>query len=83
MWYHQQLTKRAVATKIRRQQIVLAGNRTLKIYGTLTCCSGKRMQPASRVFFHSEAEALEMGYRPCGHCMVEKYREWIYSTHRK
>ena len=56
--------------------IVLGGNKKLKIYGLLNCKSGKRMQKQNRVFFSSENEAKELGYRPCGNCMREKYKEW-------
>ncbi|WP_255400714.1 Ada metal-binding domain-containing protein [Siphonobacter sp. SORGH_AS_0500] len=48
----------------------------LKIYGDLGCSSGKRMRKENRVFFHSEAEALQHYYRPCGHCLKEKYKAW-------
>jgi len=52
------------------------GNAHLKIYGTLQCTSGKRMMCETRVFFVSEEEALALGFRPCGHCMREKYKAW-------
>jgi methylphosphotriester-DNA--protein-cysteine methyltransferase len=57
-------------------QIAFAGNRVLKIYGHLYCSSGKRMLIQNRVFFVSEAEAISMGYRPCGHCMQQAYKNW-------
>lgn len=56
--------------------VTLGGNSKLHIYGTLTCSSGKRMKIKNRVFFTSEAEALVHLYRPCGHCMREKYLTW-------
>lgn len=49
--------------------LTLAGNRKLKIYGLLTCGSGKRMKKENRVFFVNEREARRAGYRPCGNCM--------------
>lgn len=55
---------------------MFAGNRKLKIYGTLQCDSGKRMKWAKRVFFTSEKEAIEKGYRSCGHCMKVAYNNW-------
>jgi Metal binding domain of Ada len=61
---------------IRQMKIVLGGNRKLKIYGTLQCSSGKRMLRENRVFFSSEAEAIAAGFRPCGHCMKDKYHQW-------
>jgi methylphosphotriester-DNA--protein-cysteine methyltransferase len=56
--------------------IKLAGNRKLKIYGTLNCSSGKRIKTKNRLFFESETEATSAGYRPCGHCMKEAYQKW-------
>ncbi len=53
---------------ISSKEIQLAGNRKLRIYGTLTCSSGKRMKKENRVFFSSEEEAIEMGYRCCRNC---------------
>jgi hypothetical protein len=61
---------------INRQQVSLGGNSKLKIYGTMQCAPGKRMKVENRVFFASEAEAIQLGYRPCGHCMSVKYKEW-------
>jgi methylphosphotriester-DNA--protein-cysteine methyltransferase len=62
--------------KIRSGQITLGGYRKKKIYGTLRCSSGKRMKTANRVFFKDEEEAVSYGYRPCAHCMPEKYKYW-------
>lgn len=58
-------------------EIQLAGNAKLKIYGTLSCGSGKRMKAQNRVFFISETEAIEKGYRACGHCMCKAYKKWL------
>jgi hypothetical protein len=63
--------------------ITLGGNKKLKIYGTLNCTSGKRMKAENRVFFVSKIEAGEYGYRPCGHCMREKYQIWKQSQQQK
>lgn len=62
--------------KIRQQIIRFGGNRKLKIYGTLSCAAGKKMKRENRVFFTSEQEAVGHGFRPCGHCMKEKYQKW-------
>ncbi|HNP76305.1 MAG: Ada metal-binding domain-containing protein [Cyclobacteriaceae bacterium] len=62
---------------IRAHTIILAGNQSLKIYGTLRCRSGKRMKRTNRVFFKKETEALREGFRPCGHCMRRLYSNWI------
>jgi methylphosphotriester-DNA--protein-cysteine methyltransferase len=60
----------------------LGGNRRLKIYGRLDCPSAlraiKRGGPYARhrVFFADEASAIAAGFRPCGICMREAYRQW-------
>ena len=77
---HIDIKPSALHKKIRRKEILFAGNKQLKIYGTLKCNSGKRMKKENRVFFSSVDEALLIGYRPCGHCMKEKYAEWKLSN---
>lgn len=64
---------------IRSGKITLAGNQSLKIYGLLSCSSGKRMKKENRVFFKTEREAQQLGYRPCGTCMKNKYKDWAAS----
>jgi methylphosphotriester-DNA--protein-cysteine methyltransferase len=66
---HDDLTKSELLMLIQQGAITLAGNRRLKIYGKLTCASGRRMKKENRVFFKNTAEALENGFRPCGNCM--------------
>ena len=61
---------------IKAGEIVLAGNVRLRIYGKLHCNSGKRMLRKNRVFFHSTADAIENGFRPCGHCLKTEWAEW-------
>ena len=61
---------------INKGDIQLAGNGKLKIYGSLSCASGRRMKMSNRVFFNSEEEAKSSGYRPCGHCMRGAYQQW-------
>jgi methylphosphotriester-DNA--protein-cysteine methyltransferase len=73
---HKNTGKAALHGKIRRKEIQRAGNRRLKIYGTLHCASGRRMKRENRVFFTSAAEAVAHGYRPCGHCMRNEYRQY-------
>lgn len=68
--------KRRLVAQIHQQFITLAGNRALKIYGTLRCRSGKRMKDTNRVFFINEQEARKNGYRPCAHCMHKTYLLW-------
>lgn len=61
---------------INKGEVQCGGNKKLKIYGTLSCASGKRMKVQNRVFFQSEQEAIEMSYRPCAHCMRQAYILW-------
>ena len=76
MLLHSQINPIELRSNIRQKKIILGGNRKLKIYGTLSCTTGKRMKRENRVFFTSEKDALQNGYRPCGHCMKEKYKHW-------
>ncbi len=64
----------------------LGGNSKLKIYGRLDCPSALstiQRFPGSyerhRVFFADEKTALAAGYRPCGNCMRQKYREYMHN----
>jgi methylphosphotriester-DNA--protein-cysteine methyltransferase len=76
MMRHSTISDAALKKQIRNATIRFGGNERLKIYGTLHCRSGKRMKRDNRVFFGSEKEAVQAGYRPCGHCMKEKYDKW-------
>lgn len=67
---------RALRGLIDTGKVTFSGNKKLKIYGKFNCKSGRRMKIWNRVFFSSEAEAVEAGYRPCGHCMGNIYRQW-------
>jgi methylphosphotriester-DNA--protein-cysteine methyltransferase len=67
---------KAIQALIRKGGITLGGYKKAKIYGLLSCSSGKRMRVENRVFFKDEGEALANGYRPCGHCMKNKYAAW-------
>lgn len=67
---------RMLAALICAGEICFGGNGRLKIYGQLTCPSGKRLKAQNRVFFKNEEEALRHGYRPCGRCMSKEYQEW-------
>ncbi|NOT91267.1 Ada metal-binding domain-containing protein [Ferruginibacter sp.] len=73
---HNEINAVILRSKIRKKEIILAGNGKLKIYGSLSCQSGKRMHKQNRIFFESENSAGKNGYRPCGHCMKEKYKNW-------
>ncbi|MCI5050668.1 MAG: hypothetical protein MRY32_10155 [Rickettsiales bacterium] len=74
---HSSISDSELRAKIRDHSIQCGGNVNLKIYGTLACKSGKRMKRGNRVFFENETEAIEHGYRPCGNCMNDQYKEWI------
>lgn len=73
---HVDISYRDLKAMIRHQEIRSGGNQKLKIFGTLHCMSGKRMKRENRVFFSSETEAIEKGFRPCGHCLRDKYQKW-------
>ena len=76
MIQHSEIADAELRSQIKHKNIVLGGNSNLKIYGTLQCKSGKRLKKTNRVFFSSEKEAIEMGYRPCGHCLKSAYQEY-------
>jgi len=73
---HWELSDVALRREIRNGNILFAGNRKLKIYGLLHCKSGKKMKRENRVFFSTEKEAVQYGFRPCGHCMKSDYKKW-------
>ena len=73
---HNDISDPEVRKRIRAKTIVIAGNQQLMIYGALNCKSGKRMLKDNRVFFSSENEAIQAGFRPCGHCQRTKYKAW-------
>ncbi|HEY3429614.1 MAG TPA: Ada metal-binding domain-containing protein [Cyclobacteriaceae bacterium] len=81
MLKHETISNSELRKLIQSGKIRLGGNAKLKIYGTLHCASGKRMKKQNRVFFASEKEAKVNGYRPCGHCLREKYLRWIENNH--
>lgn len=74
--------KHEVGKLIRNGKIKFGGYSKTKIYGLLLCSSGKRMKIENRVFFENEQEAIDAGYRPCGHCMPKEYKQWKES-HKK
>ncbi len=80
MFAHDKIEPEALRKMIRASTITWAGNRKLRIYGRLRCPSGMRMKRQNRVFFSSEEEAIEAGYRPCGHCLRLTYHEWRNGT---
>jgi methylphosphotriester-DNA--protein-cysteine methyltransferase len=83
MFYHEALTSYELKRLIKAQKITFAGNKNLKVYGTLHCGSGKRMKRSNRVFFENEKEAIDLGYRPCGNCMRKKVSHGKHGSHGK
>ncbi len=73
---HADLTKGQLWGMIKDHSVMFGGNAKLKIYGLLTCSSGKRIKKENRVFFKTENEAYSHGFRPCGHCMRAQYGCW-------
>jgi methylphosphotriester-DNA--protein-cysteine methyltransferase len=76
MFQHSQISSESLRSKIHSGKVRFGGNKKLKIFGLLSCRSGKRMKKENRVFFTDEKEALQNNYRPCGHCMREEYKRW-------
>ncbi|UBM59509.1 metal-binding protein [Marinilongibacter aquaticus] len=76
MLAHTDIENMMLWQKIRQGELLYAGNKKLKIYGTLRCSSGKRMKKENRVFFKNAAQAKAHGFRPCGHCMRQAYLHW-------
>jgi methylphosphotriester-DNA--protein-cysteine methyltransferase len=69
---HTDIDASQVLQKIRCRDICFAGNNKLKIYGTLKCGHGKKLKRENRVFFKSEKEAADNGFRACKHCMKKE-----------
>jgi methylphosphotriester-DNA--protein-cysteine methyltransferase len=77
MTEHSAISDIILRNQIRQGRICFGGNKKLKIYGMLHCPSGKRMKRENRVFFSTEDDALQNGFRPCGHCMKQAYAIYI------
>ncbi len=73
---HSDIDDIELRSRIKQNKISFGGNKRLKIYGLLSCESGKRMKRQNRVFFYSETEAIISEFRPCGHCMNSQYKKW-------
>lgn len=73
---HDEISGSDLHYKLKQHEICFGGNLKLKIYGILSCASGKKLKRENRIFFSSENEAIKKGFRPCGHCMKEKYQKW-------
>ncbi|HEX6889119.1 MAG TPA: Ada metal-binding domain-containing protein [Chryseolinea sp.] len=77
---HKKLSAVEVRSLIHGHKIAYAGNIPAKIYGTLTCSSGKRMKKENRIFFVDRNEAILAGFRPCGKCLHREYKSWKKQT---
>jgi len=76
MLRHQDISDDALRKQIKNRSVLFGGNMPHKIYGKLNCAAGKRMNKKNRVFFESETEAIQLGFRPCGHCLRTAYKNW-------
>jgi methylphosphotriester-DNA--protein-cysteine methyltransferase len=76
MMEHHAIDTQVLHRLIRSKKIQWGGHKKLKVYGILSCASGKRMKRMHRVFFETEQEAIQLGYRPCGNCLRAKHRDW-------
>lgn len=62
----------------------LGGNRETRVYGMMNCSAALKALSLdtrdhyikNRVFFKDEATALAAGFRPCGRCLREKYKQY-------
>ena len=60
------------------------GNKETGVYGRMDCSAAlnalkredKEHYIQNRVFFKDEATALAAGFRPCGRCLREKYKQY-------
>lgn len=75
-WLHVDLGAHEFKRLVHAGRIRFAGNLKLKIYGALSCVSGKRMKTGTRIFFSSQQAACDAGFRPCGHCLRKEYLRW-------
>ena len=74
---------------LSEQPGTFGGNGKGKIYGRLDCPQALRTIKAwpgvyekTRVFFADEKTALAAGYRPCGCCLREKYKEYMADSQK-
>lgn len=58
----------------------LGGNSKAGIYGRLDCSAANgaisKGYAQHRVFFATEQDAIQAGFRPCGRCMASRYKDW-------
>jgi len=73
---HADISDDALRKQIKNRSVLFGGNGPQKIYGKLNCTRGKRMGRKNRVFFQSENEAIQQGFRPCAHCLRTAYKKW-------
>ena len=63
-WRHADLDPVRLRRLIVSGVIILAGNERLRIYGQLSCRSGKRMHRGNRVFLPMRMPRWEQGFAP-------------------
>lgn len=80
MWLHTTLNDKELFSLVHAGKIRYGGYLPGKIFGLLSCRSGKRMKRCNRVFFESMQAAVDAGFRPCAHCMTHEYRLWKKSN---
>lgn len=64
MIWHSEISDNGLRSKIKQQEICLGGNSKLKIYGTLSCTSGKKMKRENRVCFLTKRKLLQTAFAP-------------------
>lgn len=60
MFSHNSLSNHGLVEKIRRKEITMGGNRKLKIYGLLSCRSGKRTKKQTGCFLFQKPKLYKM-----------------------
>lgn len=84
LYNHAELTDDQVRAMLKCGDIKFAGHKGYKVWGLLTCATGKKMKRENRVFFTSQEAAEKNGYRPCGSCQRAAFNRWKsqQKTHR-
>ena len=54
--------------RLARAGVRYIGSDTTRVFCLPSCRDARRIMPTHRVAFHSAAESLARGYRPCRHC---------------
>jgi hypothetical protein len=74
---HTHLSDEELDALIALGAITHGGHRRHGIYGRVGCRAERRYTArVNRVYFGSELEAVEAGFRPCSVCLKARYRRW-------